>query len=191
MNTSFIRTASVATIALLSLPLPAPAQEEIAAELALAQAATANLRTLEAARAAGYSQFHGCIEEPGKGAMGIHFVNEALAGDAVLNPARPEALLFAPGAAGTPELVGVEYIVFRDTWHAGHAEPPALFGHPLHLTASPNRYGIPAFYALHVWIWRLNPSGTFADWNPQVGCADRHGDAGAIGVLPAHGSTHE
>jgi hypothetical protein len=25
-------------------------------------------------------------------------------------------------------------------------------------------------WALHVWVWKHNPSGMFADWNPQVSC---------------------
>ena len=28
----------------------------------------------------------------------------------------------------------------------------------------------PAFYLMHGWIWRDNPSGIFADWNPEVSC---------------------
>jgi hypothetical protein len=35
---------------------------------------------------------------------------------------------------------------------------------------SPNRYGLPAYYALHVWAWRDNPNGAFVDWNPHVSC---------------------
>jgi hypothetical protein len=38
------------------------------------------------------------------------------------------------------------------------------------LNSAPNRYGIPAFYALHVWAWRHNPQGTFVDYNPRVSC---------------------
>jgi hypothetical protein len=34
----------------------------------------------------------------------------------------------------------------------------------------PNRYGIPAYYSLHVWAWRHNPTGVFGDWNPKVSC---------------------
>jgi hypothetical protein len=35
---------------------------------------------------------------------------------------------------------------------------------------APNRYGIDAFYELHVWAWRDNPNGSFVDWNPNVHC---------------------
>jgi hypothetical protein len=35
---------------------------------------------------------------------------------------------------------------------------------------SPYRYGIPAYYSLHVCAWRHNPAGVFGDWNPKVSC---------------------
>ena len=41
---------------------------------------------------------------------------------------------------------------------------------PAMLTPGGNRFGLPAFYSLHAWIWKFNPSGTFAMWNPQVHC---------------------
>jgi hypothetical protein len=37
-------------------------------------------------------------------------------------------------------------------------------------TGEANRYQIPAFYSLHVWLWQTNPSGTFAAFNPDVSC---------------------
>jgi hypothetical protein len=36
--------------------------------------------------------------------------------------------------------------------------------------ANPNRYGLPAFWELHAWVWRHNPNGLFDDWNPRVSC---------------------
>ena len=44
-------------------------------------------------------------------------------------------------------------------------------GHLFHFAPGPNRYGPTPFYELHVWAWKNNPSGTFADWNPNVSCA--------------------
>jgi hypothetical protein len=43
-------------------------------------------------------------------------------------------------------------------------------GQLLHLFESPNRFGLPAFYTLHVWAWKDNPLGTFTNWNPTVSC---------------------
>jgi len=35
----------------------------------------------------------------------------------------------------------------------------------------PNRFGLPAFYELHVWAWEQNPKGSYADWNTNVTCS--------------------
>jgi hypothetical protein len=64
----------------------------------------------------------------------------------------------------------VEFIVMADAWHAHHPEPPVLEGQVFQYNSSPNRYGLPAFYELHVWAWRDNPHGAFVDWNPHVSC---------------------
>src|SRR4029077_19176782 len=71
---------------------------------------------------------------------------------------------------GKLELVGVEYIVIAAAGDAANKTPPTLMGQLFHLNSSPNRYGIPAFYALHVWAWRHNPQGTFVDYNSRVSC---------------------
>ncbi len=76
----------------------------------------------------------------------------------------------ATGPNGKPRLIGVEYIVFEEAWKTVSDRPPALFGHELHYVPSPNRYGIPAFWEIHVWAWRSNPRGLFEDWNPRIGC---------------------
>jgi len=36
--------------------------------------------------------------------------------------------------------------------------------------SSPNRFGLPAFYTLHVWAWKDNPNGAFTNWHPNVSC---------------------
>ena len=43
-------------------------------------------------------------------------------------------------------------------------------GQLLHLFEAPNRFWLPAFYTLHVWAWKENPSGTFVNWHPKVSC---------------------
>jgi hypothetical protein len=94
--------------------------------------------------------------------MGVHFVNAALLDDAQPDVSQPEALIYEPQLRGGYRLVGVEYITF--------ASPAVLEGHLLNLNGAPNRYGLPAFSELHVWAWKANPNGTFADWNPRVSC---------------------
>lgn len=143
--------------------------------------ATERYKNVDEAEAAGYGLFHGCVSGPQKGPMGIHFVNGDLVADGVLDPMLPEALLYESRNGGL-QLMGVEYVVIADAWHANNEAPPVLMGQLLQYVSSPNRYGIPAFYELHVWAWKNNPSGTFADWNPRVSC-----DSYIAGDAP-HGS---
>ncbi len=120
---------------------------------------------------AGYGPVLGCVSGPEEGAMGVHFVNPALLGNGILDAAQPEALIYEL-KNGVARLVGVEFIVFADAWHQNHApnDPPVLEGQLLNFVESPNRFGLPAFYELHVWAWRDNPNGAFVDWNPRVSC---------------------
>ena len=131
--------------------------------------ATRPFQEAAAARGAGYAPFLGCVSGPQEGAMGVHFVNGDLVGDGALDAQRPEALMYE-ARNGKLHFVGVEYIVLADAWNARNPAPPTLMGQSFHYTTAPNRYGIPAFYSLHVWAWKPNPHGTFVDWNPTVSC---------------------
>lgn len=112
-----------------------------------------------------------CIANGNDGAMGVHYVNGTLVGDPAETLTTPEAIVYAPASDGTLHLAAVEYVVTQQAWHdAGHSGPPVLFGHPFMAMGAPNRYGLPPFYALHVWAWQANPSGTFMPWNPTVHC---------------------
>ena len=139
--------------------------------------ATAVFGDVGEAHEAGYGLFHGCVSGPQEGAMGVHLVNGQLVGDGQLDATRPEALLYED-KSGRMRLVAVEYVVIAEDWHAHTAEPPVLMGQLFNYVGAPNRYGIPAFYELHVWAWKHNPSGVFADWNPLVSCAEFTGGAG-------------
>jgi hypothetical protein len=130
--------------------------------------ATAVYRDVNQAIAAGYQQFGGCVSGPQAGAMGVHFVKGSLVDD-VLDVTQPEALVYEM-SNGMARLVGVEYITPAPVWDASHQDPPILNGQHFHLMGTPNRYRLPALYELHVWAWRENPNGTFADWNPLVSC---------------------
>jgi hypothetical protein len=102
--------------------------------------------------------------------MGVHYVKGTLVGDTALDPAQPEALVYAPNAAGKLKLAALEYIVFQAAWDARHASLPSLFGQSFNLTPDGNRFGIPAFYSLHAWVWEPNSSGLLQPWNPRVHC---------------------
>jgi hypothetical protein len=133
--------------------------------------ATKRFRNLIEATAAGYVEFQGCVSGPERGAMGVHYANFALF-DAVIDVENPEVLVYEP-KNGRLQLVAAEYVTPAEAWDAVHepADRPQLMGHLMHFAPGPNRYGPAAFYELHVWAWRDNPHGTFADWNPNVSCA--------------------
>lgn len=113
------------------------------------------------ATAEGYAPIP-CVSGIDGGAMGIHYVNGDLINDEKIDLAHPEAVMYEPGPDGKMELIAVEYITPKG--------PAELGGHLLSFTNAPNRYGLPAFYELHVWAWRQNPTGAFADMNPDVSC---------------------
>jgi hypothetical protein len=132
--------------------------------------ATERFRDVSAAEAAHYQLLFGCVSGPDAGAMGLHYVNLPLVGDDVLDPANPEIVIYEPTPDGRLRLIGADYLVFADVWHATHAGTPELMGQLLHLFEAPNRFGLPAFYTLHVWAWKDNPNGTFVNWHPKVSC---------------------
>lgn len=129
--------------------------------------ATEQYRDINVALADGYAPATPCVSGPNSGAMGVHLINGALLGKE-LDAETPEALIYEPYPDGRMRLVGVEFITFASDWVD---TVPVLDGHLLHYVGAPNRYGIPAFYEIHVWAWRNNPDGAFADWNPRVSCA--------------------
>lgn len=132
------------------------------------RAANDKYQDVEAAVADGYAPMP-CVSGPAGGAMGVHYVNVTYVGDGVIDIAKPEALMYEPQADGGLELLGVEFIIFEG--------PTVLDGHLFHFVNAPNRYGLDPFYELHVWAWRDNPGGTFADFNSTVSCDAMHGDA--------------
>ena len=137
--------------------------------------ATRSFQDAGTAMTAGYARFLGCVSGPQEGAMGVHYVNGALVQDGQIDASRPEALMYE-SKNGRLRLLGVEYIGMADAWHATHTEPPTLGGQVFHYVGSPNRYALPAFYELHVWAWRDNPAGMFADWNARVACSGDEGN---------------
>jgi hypothetical protein len=131
---------------------------------------TRRFRDVKVAEAEGYSLMFGCVSGPDSGAMGLHYVNLPLVGDGELDPARPEIVIYEAQPGGRLRLIGADFLVFADAWHASHTATPELMGQLLHLFESPNRFGLPAFYTLHVWAWKHNPNGAFVNWHPQVSC---------------------
>src|SRR5262245_42230843 len=143
-----------------------------------AKKATASFRKLAVAKKAGYTlelkttPANGsvaCIAEPTAGGMGVHMVNPKLL-DATVGVETPEALVYAPQPDGSRKLVALEYVVDRKAWQgAGNTKAPRLFGRQFALITK-NPFGLKPFYALHAWVWRKNPAGLLAPYNPDVSC---------------------
>lgn len=128
---------------------------------------------VDAAKHAGYGAVLGCVSGSDHGAMGIHYVNGSLL-NGPIDPTQPQALIYEPAANGQLKLVGVEFIILASALPAIPPNaPPEVDGHLMVFVDSPNRYGLQAFYELHVWAWRDNPQGAFVDWNDHVTCANQ------------------
>jgi len=126
----------------------------------------------------GYGLLFGCVSgDSNEGAMGLHYVNTDLVFDGgALNPNTPEIVLYEPLPGGRAKITGADYVVMQADWDAQHPkDPPQLFGQLFHLITFPNRFGLDAFYTLHVWAWKENPNGPFANWNPTVSCENFNG----------------
>lgn len=139
--------------------------------------ATRRFRDVRVAEAEGYQLHFGCVSSPDRGAMGLHYVNMTLVGDGVLQADRPEIVIYEPLPNGRLRLIGADYLVLSEAWHATNAGTPELMGQLLHLFQSPNRFGLPDFYTLHVWAWKKNPFGTYVNWHPGVSCEAFDGEA--------------
>jgi hypothetical protein len=178
----------VAGVAL--IPSVASAKKEVAAhdhathaaglqdELAQVRRVTARFHRVEEAIEAGYELgwvngsgvriLTGCVSHPTAGAMGYHYFNADLMADNAVDALEPEALVYASAPNGGLKLVAVEWVVRGPNSNPpGVSEPPSVLGMEMHILVPPPG---PAFYLMHGWVWAHNPSGMFADWNPEVSC---------------------
>jgi hypothetical protein len=145
-------------------------KEKAGALIKAVREATERFQDSRVAEAEGYALQFGCVSGSDAGAMGLHFVNFPLVADGELDVAHPEIVLYEPLPNGRLRITGADFLVLADAWNATHTGPPQLMGQLFHLFDSPNRFGLPAFYTLHVWAWKDNPNGTFTNWNPNVSC---------------------
>jgi hypothetical protein len=153
-------------------------QEEMTAEqqskanalVKVVRAATERFKDVKVAMAEGYALQFGCVSGPDEGAMGLHYVNGNIVNSGVLDPTRPQIVIYEAMPDGSLKLIGADYLVIADAWNKSHSGPPELMGQFFHLFDAPNRFGLPAFYTLHVWAWKQNPKGAFVNWHPNVSC---------------------
>lgn len=150
-------------------PLAPPVQvltQRTAAEnqaLATLRRATARYHDLDAAVADGFVLLHECEVRPGEGAVGILYVHLGRYLDGIIDPAAPDGLLYAPSGDGKPKLAGVELALPAGMWSA--PQPPTFLGMPFQLEEEFGALG------LHIWLWRHNPEGLFAQAHPGIACS--------------------
>ena len=180
--------------------------------LAEVRAATERFRDVEVALAEGYVRdpFDLCdtaamMGRPESlGAMGVHYVRPDLLGITTPSPRvdgvgthtdflQPSILIYEPQADGSLALVAVENLVFARSWRAtGQSAPPTFHGVPYDTmtddpaTETDEAHMFEPHFDRHVWIYRDNPNGVFAPFNPAVTCAHHRGATDH----PAAHSTH-
>lgn len=156
--------------------LPTAPQDPIQAGLDVARGATLRYQDVRVALADGFIADPVCVSSPA-GAMGIHYFNPGRM-DGRLTAGEPEVLLYIP-ENGLLRLVAIEYflpIVENGQPHFGSTPPanpgttPELFGQRFDGPMPGHNPAMPWHYDLHVWIWRENPAGLFAQFNPQLRC---------------------
>lgn len=159
-----LAAAASATVVALTVIAPAGAADVSGSEIARVRAATARYHDVEAAIDDGYTRLGAPCFDSSAGGMGIHYTNGGPDGsgfDAEVDATEPDSLVYEVTDRGL-RLVAVEYIA------AGvGADGLSVLGQPLH-----NLSGTP-LYILHAWVWKQNPAGMFADYNPRVApCPD-------------------
>jgi hypothetical protein len=128
------------------------------------------------------------------GAMGIHYFRPDLLGlSEAPSPRvngvgthtdfrRPGILIYEPQADGSLQLVAVENLVFAEAWRAsGRDTRPSFHGVPYDSmrddpgTAADEAHMFEPHFDRHVWLYRDNPNGIFAPFNPAVTCTHHRG----------------
>ena len=142
--------------------LSGPASAHANRTIAALRRATARYHDLDAAKADGFVFLHGCETRGDEGPVGILYVHMGRLLDGVIDPTMPDALLYEPRRDGRPRLVAAELAVPYALWTG--AQPPTFLGAEFQRE---DEFGV---FGLHVWLWRNNPEGLFAESNPRVSC---------------------
>jgi len=163
--------------AALQRPQTPEQQSQASALIKIVQDATERFKDVSVAEAEGYVLQFGCVSGPDSGAMGLHYINGAILSRGEIDPTHPPIVIYEPTANGGLKLIGADFLVFADAWDKKKQGPPEMMGQLFHYWESPNRFGLPAFYTLHVWAWKDNPNGAFVNWHPNVSCKQFNGQA--------------
>jgi hypothetical protein len=144
---------------LATLPTQTPETEGAIATL---QRVTARYHNLNIALDEGFVLLHDCEVRPGEGPVGTVYVHMGRLLDGIIDPQTPDALIYEPRRNGRPKLVGVEFAVPYGLWTS--QSPPQFLGAEFQ---PEDEFGV---FALHAWVWRINPEGLFAETNSRVSC---------------------
>ncbi len=182
----------------------------LAARLDEIRAATERFKDVNVAMKEGYVRdpMDMCVTAPFEGqpaqlgGMGVHFFRPDLLGLTGTTPrvngkgthtdfATPGVLVYEPQQNGNLKLVAVENLVFAEAWKAaGHTAPPEFEGNQYYrMIDNPETkdvdeaHGFMPHYELHMWLYRDNPNGIFAQFNPEVTC--KHHQAKMASMGPA------
>jgi hypothetical protein len=137
------------------------ASSEANQALATLKRVTARYHDLDAALADGFVLLHPCEERGDEEPVGAVYAHFGRVLDGVISAELPDALIYEPSENGKLKLVGVELA----QPYPFAAEAPEFLGQ----TFQPeDEFGV---WALHIWVWRNNPEGMFAESNPRVTCA--------------------
>jgi hypothetical protein len=175
MRRFYVALAAITTLAVVTLaavPLAGAKKPPTDRQLQALKSATARYHSVQQAIRAGYwpgptpTSPATCAAHPTAGAMGYHFENESLMHDGRLDWRRPEMLLYERKSNGRYRLIGVEYYIQANQ----AAATPSLFGQSFQGPMPAHHPGQTSHYDLHVWLWKHNPAGMFAEWNPNVRC---------------------
>lgn len=162
LKQSLTLIAAVALLAACSGDDPPTAPSPMDQAVVTLKSATIHYQDLDAAKADGFVFLHGCEVREDSGPVGTVYVNMGRLGDGVIDPSSPDGLIYAPDSTDHPTLVGVELAMPYSLWT--NAQPPTFLGRSFQRE---DEFGV---FGLHVWVWRTNPKGLFAESNPNVSC---------------------
>lgn len=154
------------------------------------RAATSKYQSVDAALADGYVRDPLDIcETPyslgifeNLGVMGVHYLRQDLLGveaegtrldatTAHTDFLRPAVLVYEPQPDSSLALVALANVVSAEAWErTGAREPPSFQGVPFTYAPANPSTGFAAHYDLHLWLYRENPSGMYAPYNPAATC---------------------
>ena len=88
--------------------------------LKIVRDSTVRFKDVSVAIAEGYALQFGCVSGSDSGAMGLHYVNGNLVNGGVIDPTRPQIVIYEPMPDGTLKLIGADYLVIAEAWHKKH-----------------------------------------------------------------------